>query len=85
VKFFMPHTKNEADAEGVYDSIKAFARQTLGWTPSDRRIFRIDYVHEGKRYYAEVGQQEKRRSCAGVCATATASSRGSRTHYCKEV
>ena len=41
-----------------YDAIIKFNGGRGGgiWSITDRRIFSIDFVHDGKRYYAEVGK-----------------------------
>src|SRR6266571_2400387 len=59
MKFFVPHAKGNEQEQRVYDAIKTFAGETLGWDVSDRKIFSIRYKHDGKDYYAEVGQTEK--------------------------
>ena len=56
MKFFLPHAKDEAEAESVYDGIKKFLLQELGADCSPRRVRLLEYVHEGKTYRAEVGQ-----------------------------
>jgi hypothetical protein len=58
--FFVPHAKDDEEAARVYAAIKEFAAETTGWAIGDRRIFRIEYVHEGGRYVAEVGREEDR-------------------------
>ncbi len=60
MQFFVPHARNAQDAQQVYDATKAFAKQTIGATASSRKIQRIDYIHKGMRYTAEVGQVEPR-------------------------
>jgi hypothetical protein len=54
MKFFIPRATPE-NTERIYESIKAFVKTTLGWDVSDRRIFRIEYFHNGKEHKAEVG------------------------------
>ena len=53
--FFIPDT-DRSDWERYYDAIRSFAKTTLGWDVSSRRIYRITYRHSGKTYTAEVGQ-----------------------------
>jgi len=60
MNFFIPAAKDEEESEGVYKSIKDFARQTLGWNVTERRIFSLTYQHEGERYYVEVGKPDPR-------------------------
>lgn len=58
MKFFIPHTDDEKHAENVYEAIKKFAKESTGWNISDKKIFSIRYIHNGKEYYAEVGKKE---------------------------
>jgi hypothetical protein len=44
MEFFVPHTDTAADAEHLYEATKAFAKDTLQWPVSDRRIFRLQYT-----------------------------------------
>ena len=56
MKFFIPDAKTPDMAEQIYNAIKSFAKDTLGWNVSDRRIYRIEYYHDGKYRKAEVGK-----------------------------
>lgn len=56
MKFFIPHAKNKNEEQSVYESIKKFLSEELGAKFSNRRIFSIGYLHNGKDYYAEVGK-----------------------------
>lgn len=56
MKFFLPHAGTADMAEQTFKATKLFAKDNLGWNISDRRIFRIEYVHEGKNHKAEVGK-----------------------------
>jgi hypothetical protein len=58
MRFFIPHAKDTEEENKVYESIKKFAKENTAWNIGDRRIFSIDYNHDGKRYYAEVGKVE---------------------------
>jgi hypothetical protein len=58
MRFFIPHAKDKEEEIEVYTAVKKFAKENLGWSISDRKIFSIDYVHDGKRYRAEVGKVE---------------------------
>lgn len=60
MKFFLPESEDVAEAEEVWSSIKTFAEKTLGWEVSSRRIFSIDYRHDGKDRRAEVGKFDPR-------------------------
>jgi hypothetical protein len=59
MKFFVPATNTPQSAEDIWEGTVKFAKQNLGWNIADRRIFRIEYSHEGKSYIAEVGQSSQ--------------------------
>jgi len=56
MKFFIPHATTDDLTQQTYNAIKLFAKQTLGWNVSERRIFRIEYRHGGTYHTAEVGK-----------------------------
>lgn len=58
VKFFIPAAKDKAQEQGVYASIKEFLGKELGAVFDQRRVFNMHYVHNGKKYVAEVGKQD---------------------------
>lgn len=58
MKFFIPHAQNEQKRDSIYRAIKEFAKQQLEWDINDRKIFSIQYRHDGKDHYAEVGKKE---------------------------
>lgn len=66
MKFFIPHATNEPEAERVYASVVKFAESNSVQIPGlpdrvlPRRIYRLDYRHNGKTYAATVGQPEGR-------------------------
>lgn len=53
--FFIPEV-DKVDWGRYYDAIRSFAKTTLGWNVSSRKIYRINYRHDGQTYVAEVGQ-----------------------------
>jgi hypothetical protein len=59
-KFFVPAVEDRAQAEGVWEATRAFAHDQLAWDVSDRRIFQINYQHNGRPYVAEVGLPDAR-------------------------
>ena len=59
MKFFIPGAEEEAYAEEIYEAIKKFAKMTLGWDVTERRIFSIRYRHHSSEYYDEVGKKSK--------------------------
>ena len=60
MKFFIPGAKDDQQAKEVYAETKTLAETTLGWSVTERRIFAITYLHEGREYHAEVGQPDPR-------------------------
>ena len=60
MRFFVPITKDEVEAEAVWEAIRRFAEDNLGWEISERRIFSIAYQHHGQAYYVEVGKPDPR-------------------------
>ena len=60
MRFFVPVTEDEKEAEAVWEATKRFAEDMLGWEISERRIFSIAYRHEGQDYYVEVGKPDPR-------------------------
>ena len=60
MRFFVPVTKDETEAEAVWEAIKKFAEDNLGWEISERRIFSIAYHKHGQDYYVEVGEPDPR-------------------------
>ncbi len=55
MEFFIPKEDNPELAEKLYQSVKLFAKDTLRWVITDRRIFSIEYTHAGKYHKAVVG------------------------------
>jgi hypothetical protein len=57
MKFFLPHSDNDAQAEEVYGQIKAnITKETLNDAITERRIHSIRFVHDGVSYSATVGE-----------------------------
>ncbi|MBA7709687.1 hypothetical protein ES703_118609 [subsurface metagenome] len=57
MKFFIPDMQDKPDkAEELYKAIKDFAKTSVGWNITNRRIFRISYQHDGRPHEAEVGK-----------------------------
>ena len=55
-KFFIPAAEDKEQEHRVYESIKEFLGKELGAHFDDRRIFSLQYTHDGKEYYAQVGK-----------------------------
>jgi len=60
VKFFIPYAKDKKQAKEVFQGIKKFAKKSIGWDVTDRRIFSLTYVYERKKYHSEVGKPDDR-------------------------
>jgi hypothetical protein len=58
MKFFIPATATEHEAERVYGAVKAHLAQELGADVSPRRIRSLQYAHNGKNYSSVVGEEE---------------------------
>lgn len=56
MKFFMPFTVSPEHEQGLYEDIKESLSKELGADYSQRRIFALDWMHDGMRHYAEVGR-----------------------------
>jgi len=54
MKFFIPAAEHAAQAEEVYGSIRRFVSKQVGRL-TDKRIFRIQFSHDGKQYNLAVG------------------------------
>jgi len=58
-KFFIPAAEDKQQEQTVYESIKEFLSDKLGARFDNRQIFQLDYVHNGRKYNAEVGQKHE--------------------------
>ena len=54
--FFVPHAKNEEEAKSVRQSTIEFMKQQGFKIAPERKIFKIEYRHNGKNCVAEVGK-----------------------------
>jgi hypothetical protein len=57
-KFFVPAAADSTKAEEVYADLRSRAEKMRGGPMSERRIFRIDFRHNGNRHYSEVGRPD---------------------------
>jgi hypothetical protein len=55
-KFFIPETTDDESRDKVWNDIKQFANKSTGWYVTDRKILKLNFVHDSKGYEAEVGQ-----------------------------
>jgi len=60
MKFLVPAARSPEQAEEVYEGIKKFAKQTLGWEIESARICSITYKDKMKTVTATVGGHEPR-------------------------
>ena len=58
MKFFIPGKTDEKEALALYKAIKAFAMDQMNREISEKRIFRLSYVHGGIPGIAEVGKPD---------------------------
>ena len=56
MKFFIPAAENADEAEEVYGSIRRFVSEQVGRL-TDKRIFRIQFSHNGQEYCLAVGDR----------------------------
>jgi hypothetical protein len=56
MKFFVPGTKDDAHGERLYESIRQYNARIEGM--NSRRIFAIDYLHNGTSFHNEVGRPD---------------------------
>jgi len=56
MKFFIPAAEDAAQAEEVYQSIRKFVADQVGRL-TNKRIFRIQFVRDGKQYNLAVGDR----------------------------
>jgi hypothetical protein len=58
--FFFPYVHDADKAEEYWHATKSFMETAYGWTGvMDRRIFRLDYVHNGRSEFAQVGESHR--------------------------
>lgn len=60
MKFFCPMAKDAAESDRVYEATQKFVGESMGAKLSDRRIYRIRGVHNGKEFEAKVGEHFER-------------------------
>ena len=57
MKFFIPAAEDKEKEQHVYSSIKKFLGEKQVAYFDDRKVRALHYIHDGKDYYAEVGQR----------------------------
>lgn len=58
MKFFIPAADSPEQTKNVLESTKKFAEENLGFKYGDKKIFKLEFRHDGKTYTAEVGKKE---------------------------
>ena len=59
-RFFVPFVDDAAKAERVWQGIKTLMEDRHGWPRlTERRVFRLDYGHNGEREVAQVGEPHR--------------------------
>lgn len=55
--FFIPFAETPEMGEDVYASVRAFMAK-VAFRPTDRRIYRVAYRHNGRDHVATVGERD---------------------------
>lgn len=60
MRFFVPKpfAVDMNQARRAHESMRAFAEQILGLDVTDRKVYQIEFVHDGERQDARVGEPE---------------------------
>ena len=58
MKFFLPHTKDEAHAKQLYEAAKQFCEAQTGWLILPKKIATLRYRHNGQEHIAAVGYKD---------------------------
>lgn len=56
MRFFISDVKNEEEALEIYEQIKKFAIKNTTFPITERKIYHIEYEHDGIEYSVSVGQ-----------------------------
>jgi len=57
MEFFIPEADDAAQADQVYEGTQRFVSESMGAELSDRRVYRINGVHNGRQFEARVGER----------------------------
>jgi hypothetical protein len=57
VQFFVP-LSGTGDEEAVYQAIIKSVESQMRWRIADRRIYKLSYLHDKKRYRVQVGDKD---------------------------
>lgn len=59
MKFFIPEAKDKQEEQAVYEGIKKTLVEDQNAQVDNRRIWKLEYTHDGNKYEAEVGEPHK--------------------------
>jgi hypothetical protein len=59
VPFFVPYAPGAGDTEAVYHVIRSAVRRRTGRCPGARRVRRLAYTRDGRRYLSTVGEHDE--------------------------
>ena len=54
-EFFVPHAESAEQAEKVWKATKKFLEQDGGYRVTERRLYAVNYSHNGRKYRDVVG------------------------------
>ena len=57
MKFFIPAARDAAQTEELYEGTQKFVSEEMGAKLSDRQVYRIRGIHNGKEFEAKVGER----------------------------
>ena len=66
-EFFIPGVDDPTKAEEAYADIRKFIEEEMDATLAEQRFCKIDYMHDGKRYVATVGEPDQVEGETVVC------------------
>jgi hypothetical protein len=56
MKFFVPKIDDKTERDRMYEAIRRFASESLGWEFRSRRVFSLRYRHKRVEALAQVGE-----------------------------
>ena len=57
MKFFVQAAEDKEQEDRIYSAIQKFLGTELSANFDNRRIYALQYIHDGKKYYAKIGEQ----------------------------
>ena len=58
MKFFVPPTKDDAQAKRIYESARSHCETQTGWRVLPKKIHALRYRHNGREYLTQVGYED---------------------------